>query len=100
MCLEILASDDVASKHYGSISSALALVAQFKVELAPVIRSSGVFMRDADKRRNRSQHSMPSGESLSALLAAMTQSLPAEHVESNHNHKQDSQQNFLPHDID
>lgn len=98
---ERLQQQEKAGNHRHAVYEAWALLSQFKSELLPQIRASGVFLAEGDRRRGRGHATMPASESLTALLAAMSQSVSKSSAEPNHNSQQPVGQGyFRPPDLD
>ena len=101
-CVEREQQQDKEGHHGYAFHEAWALLGQFKSELLPLIRATGVFSVEGDRRRGRGHTGMTASESLTPLLAVMSQSVStAPSVEPNHNSQQHVGQGyFQPPDLD
>ncbi len=100
VCVERQQQQDKPGQRTCAAYQAWTLLGQFKSELLPVVRATGVFSAESDRRRGRGQAVMHTSESLTALLAAMNQSVSIS-AEPNHNSRQAAGQDyFQPPDLD
>jgi hypothetical protein len=101
VCVERQQQQEKAVHHTYASHEAWTLLGQFKSELLPLIRATGVFSVDGDRRRGRGHTGMPASESLTALLATMGRSVFTASAEPNHNSQQHAGQGyFQPPDLD